>query len=339
MTHFSPLGRHTLNLLEFHLTPTIQQAIGPTNRVLACETIQGLWGGYGQLMRIKTDNPYRVSVIIKAIDLPEVPPADHPKGWSSQRSHLRKLKSYQVEFAWYQQYVPRMPQGWVPQCIVASTHEAHYELVLEDLKLAGCDRVVSAPTAMEIETVLTWLARFHAFWLGADGDGLWEQGTYWHLATRPDELATMASGPYKDAAEVIDHVLRSNRYQTLVHGDAKLANFCFNHQGSVTRAVDFQYVGGGVGVKDVALFFASALDFSEPDLVIDDYLDHYFSQLQHFLSQYQPLVDSVNVCTEWRALFGLAWADYQRFLLGWSPQHPRLNDFTMALCNQAISEL
>ena len=43
-----------------------------------------------------------------------------------------------------------------------------------------------------------------------------------------------------------------------VHGDAKVDNFCVG-TGAVA-AVDFQYVGGGVGVQDVVYLLASCLD-------------------------------------------------------------------------------
>ena len=72
----------------------------------------------------------------------------------------------------------------------------------------------------------------------------------------------MQNADLKKAAQGIDKRLQSARFQTLVHGDAKLANFCFSDVGQVA-AVDFQYVGKGCGMKDVAYFISSC--FNEED--------------------------------------------------------------------------
>ena len=94
-------------------------------------------------------------------------------------------------------------------------------------------------------------------------EGLWTVGTYWHLATRPDELDALDDSPLKAAAVELDRRLTSSPFQTFVHGDAKLANFCFRADGRDAAAVDFQYVGGGCGMKDVAYFISSCFDEDE----------------------------------------------------------------------------
>jgi hypothetical protein len=83
--------------------------------------------------------------------------------------------------------------------------------------------------------------------------------------------------------------------------------------------VDFQYVGGGVGVKDVAYFLSSCLSPQECEQLVPDYLDEYFEALRGALSPTRPAAALAELEREWRALFPLAWVDLYRFLLGWAP--------------------
>merc|ERR1719373_100887 len=90
-------------------------------------------------------------------------------------------------------------------------------------------------------------------------------------------------GGLKARAAEIDARLNAAKYQTFVHGDAKLANFCFSQDDSRVAAVDFQYVGGGCGMKDVAYFMGC---FSDGDGFRDKegLVDFYFEQLRAFYS-------------------------------------------------------
>ena len=49
----------------------------------------------------------------------------------------------------------------------------------------------------------------------------------------------MPEGALKQNAVAIATTLSDANYQTLVHGDAKVANFCFNENFSGCAAVDF----------------------------------------------------------------------------------------------------
>lgn len=80
-----------------------------------------------------------------------------------------------------------------------------------------------------------------------------ERGNYWHLATRRDEHLKMTNKQLQAAAEQIDQKLRQIKHQTLIHGDAKLPNFCFGNEA--VAAVDFQYVGPGCGLADLWYLF------------------------------------------------------------------------------------
>lgn len=188
----------------------------------------------------------------------------------------------------------------------------------------------------EIKACLSWLAHFHALFLGVAPDGLWAVGTYWHLETRPDELAAMDDAELKAAASDIDRILNECRFKTIVHGDAKLANFCFSPNGQDVAAVDFQYVGGGCGMKDVVYLLGSCIDEKQCEKKVPDLLDFYFTELKHSVKKD---VDFVSLEKEWREMFAFAWTDFHRFLLGWMPGHWKINRYSRQLTKEVLSKL
>lgn len=52
----------------------------------------------------------------------------------------------------------------------------------------------------EAAAALSWLAGFHAFFWGEAPEGLWWQGTFWHLDTRREEFEGIAWRELKDVA-------------------------------------------------------------------------------------------------------------------------------------------
>ncbi|MFT5957745.1 MAG: thiamine kinase-like enzyme, partial [Flavobacteriales bacterium] len=206
-------------------------------------------------------------------------------------------------------------------------------MVLEDLDVAGYFLRKSAVTWDEISSCLGWLAQFHASYLGKTPEGLWELGTYWNLETRPQELAVLDDQRLKDAASVIDEKLNACEYKTFVHGDAKLANFCFDEAGQVA-GLDFQYVGGGCGIKDVAYFIGSCLNERECEHFEAQILDTYFEHLQTALGERNEALEK-----EWRRLYRFAWADFHRFLKGWSPGHHKINSYSERVTAEVINRL
>ena len=180
---------------------------------------------------------------------------------------------------------------------------------------------------------LSWLANFHGTFLGHAPEGLWPEGTYWHLDTRPDEWDSLPPGRLKDAASRIAARLREAPFQTLVHGDAKLANFCFGGPGEVA-GVDFQYVGGGCGMKDVAYFISSSVGEHEAKTVVPGMLDHYFAVLREVARD----VDMDALEKSWRTLYPVAWTDFYRFLRGWSPGHPKIHGYSESLARQVLED-
>lgn len=185
----------------------------------------------------------------------------------------------------------------------------------------------------EIAQCLKWLAEFHTTYLGQNPVGLWPKGTYWHLETRPQELQALDDQELKEAAPLIDQKLNSAKFKTFVHGDAKLANFCFSSDGSVA-GVDFQYVGGGCGMKDVAYFIGSCLNEDQCEQFEDKILDTYFT---HFHESSGIINEELEA--EWRSLYRVAWADFHRFLKGWSPGHWKINSYSERITKEVINLL
>ncbi|MGR5447475.1 phosphotransferase [Vibrio jasicida] len=299
------------------------------------DVIQSLWGGYGELVRLIFSQR---SIIVKHVQLPK--PSEHPRGWNTDRSHKRKLHSYQVEVSWYQYFSQTVDERCrIPQGLKCFQNETEWLIVMEDLTLAGYPNVMKSAGKAQLKACLEWLANFHARYIGVHHDALWKTGTYWHLDTRPDELAVLQDARLKKRAGLIDQTLKQARFQTLIHGDAKLANFCFNSQNSAVAAVDFQYVGHGCAMKDVALFMSSAVDPDKCAEMEPWVLDTYFVALNTALKHYQTELEPSEVEQEWRPLFAVAWADFQRFVKGWSPDHWKINPYTEALTKRALDSL
>ncbi len=304
--------------------------------IIDIQPVQTLWSGYGQIKRYTLNGGDYRSVIVKHIQWPDQ--SNHPRGWNTAISHQRKLKSYQVERAWYSNYASLTDEHCkVPSLIHATEQENQLLLIMEDLNESGYHLRLSPDSARldHAKTVLNWLAHFHATFIGRSPEGLWPVGTYWHLDTRPDEWNTMQDVRLKKAATAIDQRLNQAEFQTLVHGDAKLANFCFSESGKVA-AVDFQYVGKGCGMKDVAYFISSCFEEEECEKYKKVLLDHYFERLEVALS---TDIDFKNLKNEWSNLYAFTWADFYRFLDGWSPGHWKMHDYSERLTQKVINQL
>ncbi|MCB9497396.1 MAG: aminoglycoside phosphotransferase family protein [Fibrobacteria bacterium] len=276
------------------------------------EPIQTLWGGYGKLVRRHAPEGPR---IVKDIRWPD------GKG---DRSHQRKLRSYQVEAHWYEHWSLRIPARCrIPRFLGSESRRDGLTLVLEDLDRAGYARRSSRLEREDLEGAIGFLAAFHAAFLGVEPQGLWKEGSYWQLGTRSDEWKAMPAGPLRQAAPDLDRRLARARFRTIVHGDAKPDNFCLGGPGKVAM-VDFQYAGGGCGMRDLAYliddFRESPLDPSTTSRALDTYFRAFRRQCEES-SRPTPSIDEVE--SEWRILFPVAWLDFQRFLQGWSPGYGR----------------
>lgn len=301
------------------------------------EVIQSLWSGYGKILRIHLKGANIPSVILKNSVQPVL--SNHPRGWNTEISNARKIKSYEVETNWYVEYSSVCDEHCrIPKFIHFWEDEGERFILLEDLDAAGFPKRKSNLSIEEINECLKWLANFHATFLNVQPTNLWEIGTYWHLETRPDEFNQMADGPLKRAAHTLNEQLNNCQFSTLVHGDAKVANFCFGASPEAVAALDFQYVGGGCGMKDVAYFLGSVLNESRLEPFNDSLLDTYFSFLKSAVELKSIGVNFEALEEEWRRLYPIAWADFTRFLLGWMPTHQKLNGFSEKMVRMALMD-
>lgn len=302
------------------------------------EVIQSLWSGYGKISRYQLAGAEMNTVIVKNIIFPTQ--SNHPRGWNTSKSHNRKVKSYQVETAYYTSFNDLCNSACrTPRLISSNTIGEQQVIILEDLDVAGFPVRKSELTIEQIKVCLNWLANFHATFMGQQPKGLWETGTYWHLETRPDEFAAMYNTPLKGAAMDIDTLLNNCKHQTLVHGDAKVANFCFSEDLKKVAAVDFQYVGGGCGMKDVAYLMSSCLSENECNIYENELLTYYFNALEIALDEYHIDLNFRALEEEWSMLYSVCWADFTRFLMGWMPTHQKINGYSKLKVEEALRAL
>lgn len=297
--------------MDVELFRWMREATGALD-VTRDETIQSLWSGYGEITRVSLGSSTAVLKWVKP------PRAAGDRSASDAVSHARKCRSYDVELAFYREVAPRCDEACrTAQLLAGRKREGEWLMLLTDLDAAGFAARRSSPRGHELLACLDWLAAFHARFMSTAGTptdgarplGLWSIGTYWHLDTRRDELANIHDPKLRGLADDLDRRLRAARFQTLVHGDAKPDNFCFTSDGRRAAAVDFQYVGGGVGVSDVAYLLHGGGRAAQANA-----LDHYFARLRNALpADFER--DALE--EEWRGLYPVASRDFERFLAGW----------------------
>lgn len=316
-------------------------------KVTNSQIIQPLWGGYGKLFRVFLRGYTSPSVIVKHVQYPNQP--QHARGRNTLISHQRKLISYEVESRWYQDFAHLCSANCrVPELVAVEQDEHSMLLIIEDLQNRHLTKTLrSVPPSpsgnymseAQIQAGITWLAHFHAEHLGKSAKGLWPTGGYWHLQTRPDEFEAMEDSELKSAAQSLDQKLQDCHYTTLIHGDAKAANFCFDVTGHQIAAVDFQYVGSGCGIKDMVIFLCSSVPYQECQHKAPALLNEYFSVLRMALRHKLSAGEITELEQEWRQLYSVAWADYLRFMQGWNPDNWKINAYSEQMMQQGLDQL
>ena len=115
----------------------ICQATGAARCQLG-EVIQQLWSGYGVIQKVDLVGQVTTPAVVKHVDLSES--RANRRGWDGDVSHRRKVKSYEVEQAFYQNFSSRCSDDCrVPSLLGTSRLEDNqgWVIVLEDLDAAG----------------------------------------------------------------------------------------------------------------------------------------------------------------------------------------------------------
>jgi len=350
------MGDTTLENIPLSSLPSEVQSFilsSHISKIQKITKIQSLWAGYGSILKIKhADNR---SFIIKYV----LPP-DDPTETKEHRAW--KLKTYKVEEAFYKNYqnVPGF-DNWRTAKFYGSESfdtETGFKMVfrLEDLDDSGYPGRFGNQSDLSVEQVkpvLTWLAGFHASFMDGIDESeerftvkypdLWDFGTYWNLQTRIDLWKKLPDSELKQKSSKIDNIIKNSKFQTLLHGDAKTMNFCFHETENKVSAVDFQYVGKGPGIRDVWYLFSSCLeDTGKMDLYEGKtgesvLLNFYFSELKTRLnwsdSRFEPLEK------EYRELYPVCIADFERFVRGAWPDHYKLTDYTKQVTENVCAKL
>ena len=87
-------------------------------------------------------------------------------------------------------------------------------------------------------------------------------------------------------------------------------------------------------MKDVAYFIGSCLNESDCERLEAQILETYFDHLQSAMAERNEALE-----TEWRSLYRVAWADFHRFLKGWSPGHWKINSYSERVTAEVIRSL
>ncbi|KAJ1531174.1 hypothetical protein HK096_007839 [Nowakowskiella sp. JEL0078] len=282
------------------------------NSISKISKFTSLWAGYGSIFKISLNND--VLLIIKYVS----PPLNNKT--LSTTSNARKLQSYNVELYFYKYLsstfinIGSIPQSFstvkLPSgalCFVMSDLTAKYPSQLGVLNLT------------HTLCALNWLARFHGhFWNYRNNDkGVWDDGSYWALSTRQEELnaISLKHRVVRERAMDIDKACRDPRFETLIHGDPKSENILWTENGFECAFYDFQYVGIGLGAKDIAYLLCSSVDEDELKNE-EEFLRFYLLRLSEVVVSTGKSLNGYNF-EQLIVHFENCLLDYVRFMMGW----------------------
>jgi len=164
--------------MNAHFKNCISKATG-AKEVYEIEVIQNLWSGYGKIIRLGLTGCSLKTVIVKHVCIPKQ--ENHPRGWNANFSHLRKIKSYKIETAWYRNWSRFCTENCrIPNCLDIVLLGDEVLIILEDLDASGYEKRKTEVSWKEMQLCLKWMANFHAVFLNDKPKDLWKIGTYWN---------------------------------------------------------------------------------------------------------------------------------------------------------------
>ena len=92
-------------------------------------------------------------------------------------------------------------------------------------------------------------------------------------------------------------------------------------------------------MKDLAYFVGSCFRDDESERRESEVLNFYFKELRGFLARIGGEVSADELETDWRPLYRVAWADFPRFMKGWSPGHWKLSDYSERVTREVIESI
>ena len=92
-------------------------------------------------------------------------------------------------------------------------------------------------------------------------------------------------------------------------------------------------------MKDLAYFVGSCFRDEEAEKRESEVLDFYFKELKSSFSIIGSDVSPDELEAEWRSMYRVAWADFHRFMKGWSPGHWKLSDYSERVTREVIERL
>ena len=92
-------------------------------------------------------------------------------------------------------------------------------------------------------------------------------------------------------------------------------------------------------MKDLAYFAGSCLQEDECEAMEADILNFYFDELRNQLARRKRDIDADALEGEWRGMYRVAWADFHRFLKGWSPGRWNSGCYSERVAREVIAAL